>query len=148
MREADADRRNEDVQRDGAGKAAAEAIGGSGRREWRRGSCGSWGSCLSRGWVTMLMLVMPACFTASMTEAKAPKGTLLVGADVDDALGGIAVGELLSRRGEVVDVDGLVLQEDVLVLVDGDDGALFGELVDGAGVAGRRPRCRTAARAR
>ena len=28
-----------------------------------------------RGWVTMLMLVMPACLTASMTEAKAPKGT-------------------------------------------------------------------------
>jgi len=27
------------------------------------------------GWVTMLMLVMPACLTASMTEAKAPKGT-------------------------------------------------------------------------
>ena len=29
----------------------------------------------SMGRVTMLMLVMPACFTASITEAKAPKGT-------------------------------------------------------------------------
>jgi hypothetical protein len=28
-----------------------------------------------RGWVTMLMLLMPADFTASITEAKAPKGT-------------------------------------------------------------------------
>ena len=27
------------------------------------------------GWVTILMLVMPACLTASITEAKAPKGT-------------------------------------------------------------------------
>ena len=31
--------------------------------------------CGFNGWVTMLMLVMPACLTASMTEAKAPKGT-------------------------------------------------------------------------
>ena len=30
----------------------------------------------SSGWVTMLMLVMPARFTASMTEAKMPKGTV------------------------------------------------------------------------
>ena len=28
-----------------------------------------------RGWVTMLMLVTPACLIESMTEAKAPKGT-------------------------------------------------------------------------
>jgi hypothetical protein len=28
-----------------------------------------------RGCVTMLMLVMPACLTASITEANAPKGT-------------------------------------------------------------------------
>ena len=27
------------------------------------------------GWVTMLILVIPACLTASMTEANAPKGT-------------------------------------------------------------------------
>jgi hypothetical protein len=27
------------------------------------------------GCVTMLMFVMPACFTASMTDANAPKGT-------------------------------------------------------------------------
>ena len=36
------------------------------------GALTGWGSS---GWVTMLMLVMPACLTASMTEAKAPKGT-------------------------------------------------------------------------
>jgi hypothetical protein len=38
---------------------------------------------------------------------------------------------------KVVDVDGLVLQEDVLLLVDGDDHALFGELIDGAGLGDR-----------
>ena len=47
-------------------------------------------------------------------------------------LGGIAAVRLLSSRGQIVDVDGLVLQEDVLVLVDGDDHAFFGELVDRA----------------
>ncbi len=36
------------------------------------------------------------------------------------------------QRGKLVDVDGLVLQEDVLLVVDGDDHALFGELIDGA----------------
>ena len=46
-----------------------------------------------------------------------------------------------------MDVDGLVLQEDVLVLVDGDDHALFGELVDGAGLgtATSMPDCSTGA---
>ena len=43
----------------------------------------------SSGWVTMLMFVMPACLTASITEAKRLKGYASVGADVDDALGGI-----------------------------------------------------------
>jgi hypothetical protein len=33
-----------------------------------------------------------------------------------------------------VDVDGFVLQEDVLGFIDGDDGVFFGELVDGAGL--------------
>ena len=33
--EADDDRGDEDVQRDGAGESAAEAIAGSGRRGWR-----------------------------------------------------------------------------------------------------------------
>ncbi len=91
----------------------------------------------SSGWVTMLMLVMPARLTASMTEAKASKGTLLVRADVDGAIGGIALAVVAQGRGQIVEIDGRVvsvvaiarLQEDVLILVDGDDGALLRELV-------------------
>ena len=41
---------------------------------------------------------------------------------------------IFSRPGSCVDVDWLVLQEDVLLAVDGDDHALFGELIDGAGL--------------
>ena len=37
--------------------------------------CQRWLPFFSSGWVTMLTLVMPACFTASITVAKAPKGT-------------------------------------------------------------------------
>ncbi len=48
---------------------------------------------------------------------------------------------------QLVDVDGLVLQEDVLVAIDGDDHAFVGDLVDGAGLgnghidAGLQHRC-------
>ena len=62
------------------------------------------------------------------------EGDTLVGAQVDDALGGVAFAGAAEQGGKGVDVDGLVLQEDVLLLVDGDDHALFGELVDGAGL--------------
>ncbi len=55
------------------------------------------------------------------------EGNALVGAEVDDALGGVAFAGGAEHGWEVVDVDGLVLQEDVLLLVDGDDHALFGE---------------------
>ena len=60
------------------------------------------------------------------------EGDGLVGADVDDFLLIRRVGR--EQAGEVVYVDRLVLQEDVLLLIDGDDLALFGELVDGAGL--------------
>jgi hypothetical protein len=60
------------------------------------------------------------------------EGDALVGAEVDDALGGVAFAGAAEHRWEGVDVDGLVLQEDVLFFVDGDDHAFFGELIDGA----------------
>ena len=70
------------------------------------------------------------------------EGDFLVGAEIDDALGGVGAGGGAQGAGEVGEVDGAVLaavlgadlEEDVLVLVDGDDGALFGELGDGFGV--------------
>ena len=49
-------------------------------------------------------------------------------------LAGSPLPVLRSMEVRRVDVDGLVLQEDVLVLVDGDDVRCFGELIDGAGV--------------
>src|SRR5665213_1348665 len=61
------------------------------------------------------------------------EGNTLVGAEIDDAFGGVSVADALEQGGELVDVDGLVLKEDVLLLVDGDDHALFGELIDGVG---------------
>ena len=64
------------------------------------------------------------------------EGHALVGPEVDDAFGVRFAGGL-QQRGELVDVDGLVLQEDVLLAVDGDDHALFGELVDGARLGDR-----------
>ena len=54
------------------------------------------------------------------------EGDGLVGADVDDLLFVLGVG--CEDAGKVVDVDGLVLEEDVLVFVDGDDEVDFGEL--------------------
>src|SRR5947209_16633803 len=60
------------------------------------------------------------------------EGDALVGAKVDDALGRIARGA--EPRGKLIDVDGLVLQEDVLLAVDGDDHAFVGDLIDGAGL--------------
>src|SRR6266550_7464030 len=58
------------------------------------------------------------------------EGHTLVGPEVDDAFGvGFAGG--FQQGGELVDVDWFVLQEDVLLAVDGDDHAFFGELIDG-----------------
>jgi hypothetical protein len=60
------------------------------------------------------------------------EGDGLIGADVDDFLFVLRVP--CKDGGEVVDVDGLVLQEDVLILVNGDDEMLFGELIDLSGL--------------
>src|SRR5580765_7364335 len=60
------------------------------------------------------------------------EGDALISAQVNDTLRRIS----LSRRAEscwqVVDVHRLVLQEDVLIAVDGDDHALLSYLVDAA----------------
>jgi len=69
---------DEDVQQQRTGEVfAGAAAGGLVLRRFGLGSYGSpsCGSYFSIGWVTMLMFVMPACLTASITEAKAPKGT-------------------------------------------------------------------------
>ncbi len=62
------------------------------------------------------------------------EGNAFVGPQVDDAFGGVGFAVGLEQAWKFVDVDGLVLQEDVLLAVDGDDHALFGELIDGAGL--------------
>src|SRR6267154_151065 len=59
------------------------------------------------------------------------EGHALVRPEVDDALGVRFAGGF-QQRGKLVDVNRFVLQEDVLLAVDGDDHALFGELIDGA----------------
>ncbi len=59
------------------------------------------------------------------------EGNLLVGTKIDDSLGGISTANGFEADWQVVHVDRLVLQKDVLVFVDGDDHALFGELIDG-----------------
>ena len=79
---------------EGAGEDAAKEEGVEEERSEQAGALaggvcgwGAGGDGLGRGWswargylpsmgrVTMEILVMPACLTASMTEAKAPKGT-------------------------------------------------------------------------
>ena len=67
-----------DVEPDRTHKATAKLLlggygmGFAGHNRWSTESPeGYW----LIGCVTMLMLVMPACLTASMTEANAPKGT-------------------------------------------------------------------------
>src|SRR6266481_5408539 len=46
------------------------------------------------------------------------EGHALVGPEVDDALG-VRFASGLQQRGELVDVDGLVLEENILLAVDG-----------------------------
>src|ERR1044072_5507170 len=58
------------------------------------------------------------------------EGNALVSAEIDDALCGITFAGGAETRGKLVDVDGLVLQKDVLLAVDGYDHALLGDLVD------------------
>lgn len=65
----------ERVQSKRAGEIATELFVGAGVTAVLE--LGSYGRVLTFwiGWVTMLISVMPACLTASITEAKAPKGT-------------------------------------------------------------------------
>ncbi len=63
------------VEEQSAGEASAVAAAVV--RPFHLRGCHRCSYLLSSGWVTMLMLVMPACLTASRTEAKAPKRTLL-----------------------------------------------------------------------
>ncbi len=65
------------------------------------------------------------------------EGNLFVSAKIDDPLGGWPGAYTLQAGGQIIDVDRLVLQEDVLVFIDGDDHALFGQLIDGAGLGDR-----------
>ena len=65
--------------------------------------------------------------------SESTEGDGLVGAEIDDAFGGIGGADGFEAVCEVGYVDWFVLEEDVLVLVDGDDHALFGELIDGTG---------------
>ena len=71
------------------------------------------------GWVTMLMLAMPETRRESMTEQKAPKGT------VSSARGRRRRSGCLDCfadfGGELVNVDGIVAEIDELIFVDGDD---------------------------
>ena len=79
---------------------------------------------------------------------KGAKRNALVGSQIDDALGRVGFAGGSEERGKLVDVDWLVLQEDVLLAVDGDDHALFRELVDRARFGGSRPRHQTEEQAR
>src|SRR5580704_1449826 len=64
-------------------------------------------------------------------RSEGTEGHALVGPEIDDAFGVRFAGGF-EQGGKLVDVDGLVLQEDVLFAVDGDDHALFSQLIDGA----------------
>ena len=85
----------------------------------------------STGRVTMEMLVMPACLTASMTLAKAPEGNALIGTKIDDFLCVRSAG-VAQALTEVVYVDRVVAEEDFLIAVDGDHEALLGDFLNGA----------------
>src|ERR1017187_7259859 len=61
------------------------------------------------------------------------EGNILIGADEDALALGIA-NFGVQAGGDFVDVDRIVAQKDALVLVDGDDQALFGDLLDGFGL--------------
>src|SRR6202166_1910225 len=73
----------------------------------------------------MLTLVIPDCFTASMTVAKAPKGTFSSARIADS---------LANAGGNLINVDGVVAEKYPLILVNRDDDALFGDFFDRAGL--------------
>ena len=67
----------------------------------------------------MLTLVKPACFTASITVAKAPKGTFSSARTKMDWLRGSRI-FWRSFAADLIDVDGIVAQKYALILIDGD----------------------------
>ena len=74
----------------------------------------------------MLTLVMPACFTASITVANAPKGTFSSARrKMDCPVGSRTFWR--SRAPDLVDVDGIVAQKNALLAIDGDHQPLFGD---------------------
>src|SRR5258705_12490187 len=63
--------------------------------------------------------------------AESAEGNGFVGAKEDDVV--LALGLFFDFVGELMDVDGIVAEEDELVLVHGDDGALLGGFFYGWG---------------
>src|SRR5580698_400417 len=65
-------------------------------------------------------------------RGKGAEGDVLIGTDEDELVAGIT--NLLVEAGrDLVDVNGVVAEEDALILIDGDDDPLLGDLFDGAG---------------
>src|SRR5271155_1906632 len=63
---------------------------------------------------------------------KGSEGDVLVGADKNELVAGIA--NLLAEfGGDLVDVDGVIAEENALVFINGNDGAFFRNFFDGAG---------------
>src|SRR5215475_720339 len=63
--------------------------------------------------------------------SECPEGDVFVGAEINRLMQRVA-NFLLQHRSNGIDVDGVVAQEDPLLLVDADDDALFGDLLDGS----------------
>ena len=78
--------------------------------------------------------------------SESTEGDTFVGAQVDALVRGVGI-RLAQACGDVCEVDGLVAEEDALVLVNGDDLAAFGDFLDAAcfGTATSMPDCRTGA---
>src|SRR5271168_2630224 len=62
------------------------------------------------------------------------KGDALIGPEIDNSFARITLAGGSQQTGKLVHVDWLVLQEDVLLAVDGHDHALFGKLIHRAGL--------------
>jgi len=70
-------------------------------------------------------------------RSEGSEGYTFVSAKIDDTFCRIAFACSAETRRELIDVDGLVLQEDVLIVIDGDDHPLISDLVDGTGLRNR-----------
>ena len=94
----------------------------------------------------MLTLVMPDCFTASITDAKAPKGTFSSARDEDRLALGVAY-LLLQLGADLIDVDRLVVEENALLAINGDYQAFLGDpfTVSVCGMATSMPDCKIGA---